>query len=55
MKISEVQDVLKELKDKQGDMDVLGISVNQTKITICFEDTSLNVICHKADYKNCDI
>lgn len=47
MKISEVQHILSELKINEGDIKVLGISINENHITVCYEDSDFNTRCKK--------
>ena len=54
MKISEVIDVLEELKKIEDDRVVLGISVNNEHITVCYEDSDFRTRSHKCNYVNCD-
>ncbi|HHX71235.1 MAG TPA: hypothetical protein GX708_24715 [Gallicola sp.] len=54
MKISEVQHILSELKINEGDIKVLGISINENHITVCYEDSDFNTRCKKVNYKSCD-
>lgn len=55
MQISEIEDTLKDLKTIEGNITILGLSVNGTHITICYEDTDFNVGAYKTNYKDCNI
>lgn len=55
MKISEVQEILNGIQDKEGNVKILGISVIENNITVCYEDADFNVRCIKSNYKNCDV
>ena len=55
MKASEVIDILNNVKEVEGDPDILGISVNKTFITVCYETRDDEIKAVRVDYKNSDL
>lgn len=54
MKLTEVKDVLEDLELIEGNVDILGISVNEQLITICYQGNG-EIESHSVEYKDCDI
>ena len=54
MKLTEVKDVLGDLELIEGNVDILGISVNRQLMTICYQGDG-EIESHSVEYKDCDI
>lgn len=55
MKASEVIDILNDVKGTDCNPDILGISVNKTFITVCYENRDDEIKAIMVDYKNSDL
>ena len=55
MKISEINDTFESLLDEVGNVQVLGISIIDSKIVICYQDRFNDIKKYSTDCKNCDL
>lgn len=51
MKISEIEKILKDIKEKEGNVEVLVASVNDTELALCFKDSNFKMNAYKVDCK----
>jgi len=54
MKLTEVKDVLEDLESIEGNVDILGISVNRQLMTVRYQGDG-EIESHSVEYKDCDI
>lgn len=55
MKVSEVNDILKDLFEQEGNVAILGISIIDNEIAVCYRSKQREIKVMASDYKNCDL